>query len=52
MYYIAAHYFVYVAQKIICICITNQFETEYERKKSLIMNKVWSIIMNKIQFKR
>uniref|UniRef100_A0A7S3ISB2 Uncharacterized protein n=1 Tax=Strombidium inclinatum TaxID=197538 RepID=A0A7S3ISB2_9SPIT len=40
MYYIIAHYFVYVVQKIISICITNSHETEYERKRSLALNKV------------
>ena len=30
-YYIIAQYFVYIAQKIVCILITNRHESEYER---------------------
>ena len=40
MYYIIAHYLVYVLQKIVCICITNNAEMEYEKEKSLMINKV------------
>ena len=40
LYYIVAHYIVYIVQKIACICITNKHEMEFERKRSLIMNKV------------
>ena len=40
LYYIIAHYFVYIVQKIASICITNKHEMEFEKKKSLIMNKV------------
>ena len=35
-YYIISHYTVYILQKIICICITNKHETEYEKRKSLL----------------
>ena len=45
MYYVIAHFSVYIIQKIVCVCITNRHETEYEKKKSLIMNKVWSFEM-------
>lgn len=40
MYYIASHYILYVLQKIVCIFITNRHETDYERKRSLIQNKI------------
>ena len=40
LYYIIAHYCVYIIQKIVSICITNKHEMEFEKKKSLIMNKV------------
>ena len=40
MYYVIGHYTVYILQKIICILITNKHEAEYEKKKSLIQNKV------------
>ena len=40
MYYVIGHYTVYILQKIICILITNKHESEYEKKKSLIQNKV------------
>ena len=36
IYYIFAHYSVYIVQKIACICITNKHETEYERRKALL----------------
>ena len=39
-YYVISHYTVYILQKIICICITNRHETEYEKRKSLLQNKV------------
>ena len=39
-YYVVSHYTVYILQKIICICITNRHETEYEKRKSLLQNKV------------
>ena len=40
LYYIIAHYIMYVIQKVISIAITNKFETEFEKKKSLIVNKL------------
>ena len=39
-YYIFAHYGVYVIQKIVCICITNKHETEYEKRKAIMQNRV------------
>lgn len=40
LYYIGAHYTIYIIQKIASICITNKHEMEFEKKKSLITNKV------------
>lgn len=40
LYYVVIHYSVYIIQKIACICITNKYESEYEKKKNLIMNKI------------
>ena len=40
LYYIVAHYIAFVLQKIMCVCITNKAEVEFEKKKSLIENKV------------
>ena len=40
LYYIVSHYIAFILQKIMCICITNKAEVEFERKKSLIENKV------------
>jgi hypothetical protein len=40
MIYIFTHYVVYFIQKIVSICITNRHETEFEKKKSLLINKV------------
>ena len=39
-FYVISHYCVYIFQKIICICITNRHETEFEKRRSLLQNKV------------
>ena len=40
LYYVIAQYTFYILQKILSICITNAFETEFEKKKEMILGKV------------
>ena len=39
-YYVAAHYVVYIVQKMISIIITNRLEAAYEQKRLAILNRV------------
>ena len=40
VYYILSHYFVYILQKGVSICITNKLASDYEKKRLLVQNKV------------